>query len=528
MDASFGLGASTYQIDMHMSLLNDSLALVDNSKTPFIKYKNNFSVEGEVSITEKMHCFNRLVFEQSLRLEDLCSGCLSDFIKVSHFSQKKYESFAENYEENVLMWDSTSRGSSSSVNTPDRSIALSLLDEVKQLQNEYDALLQEEKEADDQLQLLIHQELDCDQQLSDAMKSLNILQYHSIEEKSKLGDQYIVSISAEQEVHLLSLSHFSPLFKWELLALPSRLAHLLLPSLQPLLHSHRGYRDSSTGNVVLAINGFRISFVPQPEWNLNWAEINVAWSNLCTAFVSYQQLLDTSFGKTAAPPSAPPAGLSQGQSPERTERTESRPPSRRARGACIHSFSFSYEVLCLRHTGVLVESPSRSAYTASITSHRTRGSGSGSGSTRLPAPQSYCLSCSAHSRSSSSSLCGAGSRGSADEYLRAILALALGLIEVLVLDSRRHMIASFPTLHFLFAHATAPAVPDMDEVRGHAKAVPVLEWPSLEQLLQLLQMSTEDHMSSDALANEVLLACHLLLVPSSSSTSSSSYSHHSK
>jgi hypothetical protein len=490
MDASFGFGASTYQTINFMSLLNESLATVDNpnkeEKSNVYADDNTHTLFGRphLNIAEKMQCFNRLVFERSLLLEDLCLDCLADFIKVSYFSQKKYESYAQNYEEQLLIFNSSKLDSS--LKTVDGNLAAnSLINEVKELQNEYNVLLEEERQHDNQLQMLTNQERDYDQQISDAMRSLNVLEYQKEEEEYKLEDQYISSISAEQEIRLLSSPHFDPLFKLELLAVPPSLSSSILHSSHlPLpLPTHE-----TTSSVVLAVNGFRASYSPISDSNLDWAEINAAWSNLCTSFVSYQQQMDTS---------ATPA-VGRGKKVRGGDITATTPGG---------GLLYSYDVRCLRGTGVLVESRRPPL--------KTRRTGQGKDKEDEDEDKdthSYCLSYTAGS--SCYSLSCPHTRGSLDEYTRAMLALAIVVIEVAAMNCRLDIMTSLSKLNYLYAYSQSHAVEDGSSSSSSSSGmhvhVDVLAWPSLDQLLLLPEMTRESDLRD--LANEVLLSIYCLLM----------------
>lgn len=50
--------------------------------------------------------------------------------------------------------------------------------------------------------------------------------------------------------------------------------------------------DFCTDEISLSINSLRLQLIPDTGINLNWSEINAAWSTLCTALLSYQNLHD--------------------------------------------------------------------------------------------------------------------------------------------------------------------------------------------------------------------------------------------
>ena len=462
MAGSNNLEESFQRVD-YMSILSDSIDIVEND---IIKNENiDEDSDGHkgrlLNVTEKMHCFNRLVFERSMSLQDMCTQCLSDFIRVSHHSQKKFESQAQSYEENIIALEHEKRKSVADENKV--TVADSLINEIKDLQSEYDRLCQEEQKHDDQLQRLLLKGRDANEQITEMMKNINVLHYELNESDSMLQDSVTLSVSAEQEVQLLSSPHFIPLFKFEILALPSNLAVNIVPG----RISQRNIVDH--GRVVLAINGFRASFSPLAEYNLNWAEINAAWSNICTAFICYQQLLDmtTMLGNVEDQLHSE----SEGILPLPGEDT-----------------LYSYNIVCFRHSGILVESPRRRKNKAKSSSHQER-------------CNSYCLS---YNANSSISWC-ADVRGSSDEYFKAMVALAIVVIEVAVVNCRLDIITSFPKLNYLYTHAK----PHKIYRERHDVHVDVLKWPSLERIISLSEMKSE--LNYVDTTNDVLLAIYSMI-----------------
>ena len=82
--------------------------------------------------------------------------------------------------------------------------------------------------------------------------------------------------------------------------------HNVTDALQASLHVTQGstkelhsYFDSSsslfdfhTDEISLSVNSLRLQLIPDAGINLNWPEINAAWSTLCTALLAYQNQHD--------------------------------------------------------------------------------------------------------------------------------------------------------------------------------------------------------------------------------------------
>lgn len=486
---SLGLSSSLIQDEDYMSLLSESLAIVDYTKAlkgdtidNEIKHNRLYFRGKQMSVCEKMECFNRLVFERSLLLDDLCFDCLNDFVKVCHFSQKRYESYAQNYEENIvnLTTNKNNNGKTTSNQNDqndhkkdnisnnvdedvDEDVAQSLVEEVKGLRKANEELLNDEKILDEKLLLLDERKRQNDEKLFDEMKSLHLLQYKYDDISTRVQDMYVSSVSTEQEIHLLSSPQFVPLFKLDLLVVSPSLASNVPPGyLVPT-----SPRDVS--GVVLAVNGFRVAYSPRPEYNLNWAEINAGWANMCTAFSCFQHFIDD----TTALGEARSSGMGDPDV---------------AGGSLLYSF----DIMCLRNTGILVESMCRRKMMS--------GRSNASMSKNRHQPMSFCLNY-------SESLSSTGStnvRRTRIEYTYAILALAIVVIEVSVLNCRLDIMTSFTKINFLYAYSKPRRIKIDNQIY-----VDILEWPSIDQLLSLPEFRNESDLR--ALVDDVLMSIYCIL-----------------
>mmetsp|Transcript_19853 Transcript_19853/g.28541 ORF Transcript_19853/g.28541 Transcript_19853/m.28541 type:complete len:410 (+) Transcript_19853:58-1287(+) len=405
MEASCTLGESFYEI------LADSTVKTSSDDRPGCP----------ISRGKRQDIYRNIVYKNTGDISHLCQRCLDDFSYALNVTLEHTETTSEKYNDSrkeisLSEWHLSQNSESYSTADVEK-----LIEEILDLEEEYDAMVAQDNECMEQMSSLVDEEADIEREIQSLYSEMNNLDYEYIETAEDLCQLLSVTANAERELDILTTQRGIPLycFQWA-----------------PVLTESSASLSSSIRPMVLSVNGLRACYCPQSEGNLNWAEICTAWSTLCCALLGfhneYAMLLED----------------------------------------CT-SYPYTYSLVPLRWRSVLIRKIPSSSKSSSST-----------------LPETLRLQC-ADSHPPS---------GATHQYMQAMVALGIVVIETAFFHNRLDILANCPTLQKLRGLSVS--------MEAGAYDLPALSWPETNVIAKEV-FSTRD--MCVGLANDILLSVYTLL-----------------
>eukprot|EP01041_Mallomonas_annulata_P009167 gene9167-18998_t len=216
------------------------------------------------NIIKRQESLNKFVYKK-IPSQQICGDCLADLSDIIDLNISQLE-------KDIHAYEIAKRNLSKELNYVTSHSAKkheSIESEIEVLNKEFDKLKILSQDLDSELYDMLLNTTEIDNEISDELKQINQINYFLSQNMEDLNSNIFLHNNMQYEIQLLSQHNSFPLFNFKTSS---------SCTIYPI-----SYSIQDNINNLFEINGFRISFLPIPSKNLNWIEINAAWSCLSLA-----------------------------------------------------------------------------------------------------------------------------------------------------------------------------------------------------------------------------------------------------